>query len=341
MKKTKKGMILTALIAGVLLTGCGTATSEVQKTEEVSTGESGEVFNIKVGNVLVETDPINIGLKSWADAVKEKTDGKVIIEIFPNSQLGDTADMIEQVVAGSDVGVMADTGLLADYVPDMAIYTAPYVFNSVENARKFVDSNIFKEWNEELSKVGIRNLGFNWYQGARNFLTNKPINSMDDLKGLRVRTMGTKVAQDAMSAFGCVPTTLAWSEVYSGLQSNVIDALEAQTTAVYGASLQETVTHITKTEHFLLYTGIIVSEKWWSRLPEEYKTIIKEQAIIAGDYATELTIDSEQQLLDKIAEEGVTISDIDKTPFIESSKIVYEENNWGDLKTRIDQEVGQ
>lgn len=337
----------TAMVTG--LTACGgssePASSGSSEAGAVSEGNassaSGETYNLKLSTVLTDTDPIVTGLEKLAADMKEATGGEVNIEVYPSSQLGDTADVLEQAMSGSNVGVIIDTGMLADYVPDMAIYTGPYVFDSVENARKFIETDIFKGWDEELATHGLRDLGCNWYQGARNFWTQTKVEKPEDLKGMRVRTMGSQVAQESMSALGATPTSLAWSEAYSGLQGKVIDSVEAQTTAVYGSSLQEVTKYCAETEHFLLYTGLVISEDWYQTLPDEYKTLLVEKSIEAGDYATELTLETEEKYNEEIKAAGVEFVEVDKAPFKEATAKVYETMGWTDLKAQIDEELGQ
>lgn len=300
-----------------------------------------ETYSLKLGNVLAETDPITIGMKAMAEEVKEKTNGKVSIEVYPSSQLGDTADVLEQAKNGSNVGIIIDTGMLADYVPDMAIYTAPYVFDNVDQARAFIETDIFKAWDKELATHGLRDLSCNWYQGARHFLTNKPVKTPADLKGLRVRTMGSKVAQESMKAMGATPTALAWSEVYSGLQQKVIDSAEAQLPAVYGASLHEVIKYVAETGHFLLYTGLVISEEWFQSLPEEYQDILVQASINAGDYATKLTLEKEVEYKANMEKAGVTFIPVDITPFKKASASVYETMGWTQLKADIDAALGK
>ena len=225
--------------------------------------------------------------------------------------------------------------------PDMAIYSGPYVFNSVENARAFIETDIFKGWDEELTTHGIRDLGCNWYQGARSFMTNVPVATPDDLSGLRIRTMGSTVAQESMKAMGCDPVSLAWSEVYTGLSSNAIDAAEAQISAIYGASLYEVVDYYTLTEHFLLYTALVISEDWFQTLPAEYQEVLLTRAIEAGDYATAMTVEMESGYQEEMEAAGMQFVEVDKTPFIAASASVYEIMGWADLKAQIDAALGQ
>jgi tripartite ATP-independent transporter DctP family solute receptor len=298
-------------------------------------------YSLKIGTVLVDTDPIVAGLQSMAEKVAADTKGNVKIEVYPSSQLGDTADVLEQAKSGANVGIIIDTGMLADYVPDMAIYTGPYIFNSLANARKFIETPIFKKWDDELAKHGLRDLSCNWYQGARNFLTNVKVEKPADLKGLRVRTMGSSVAQDSMKAFGAVPTSLPFSETYSGLQSQVIDAIEAQTTAVYGASLYEVTKYCAVTEHFLLYTALVISESWFQKLPDEYKKSVLLRSVEGGDLATKLTVEKEAEFNKDMESKGMIFTKVDKGPFIEASRSVYKDMGWGELKAAIDKELGQ
>ncbi len=340
-KFTMKRMAAIALAASMTLglAACGGSGSSAGGSD--SAGGSGETYSLKIGTVLTDTDPIVTGLNKLAEDMKEATDGAVNIEVAPSSQLGDTADVLEQAMNGSNVGVIIDTGMLADYVPDMAIYTGPYVFDSVENARKFIDTDIFKGWDEELTGHGLRDLGCNWYQGARNFWTQTKVEKPEDLKGMRVRTMGSQVAQESMKALGATPTSLAWSEAYSGLQGKVIDSVEAQTTAVYNSSLQEVTKYCAETEHFLLYTGLVISEDWYQNLPDEYKDLLVEKAREAGDYATDLTLQTEKENNEAIKQAGVEFVEVDKDLFKEATAKVYETMGWTELKKQIDEALGQ
>jgi tripartite ATP-independent transporter DctP family solute receptor len=343
MKSLKK--VLTVLLIGTLvfaLIGCGNG-GDADEGDAATDGsaDEGKTYSLKIGTALSDADPMTEGLLNLAEAVDEQTEGKLTIEVYPSSQLGDTADVLEQAKSGSNVGIVIDTGMLADYVPDMAIFTAPYIFNSFDEAREFIDTDYFKAWDEELTAAGLRDLGCNWYQGARNFYTNKEIKTPDDLKGLRVRTMGSEVAQESMKAFGAVPTDMAWSEVYSGLQSKAVDCTEVQTSAAYGVSLFEVAKYGTLTEHFQLLTALVISEEWYQTLPDDYKDILVKCAIEAGDAAAQATISKEAEYSADMESKGMTFSEVDKTPFIEASQAVYEKMGWTQLKKDIDAALGK
>jgi len=301
--------------------------------------EEGQSYKLLVGMVVTENDPMFKGAMELKKSVESRTGGKVQIEVYPSSQLGDTKDMQEQVKVGANIAVITDAARLAESVPAIGILGAPYIVDNFEEGRRLVTSALFKSWTDELAaKHGYRVLSFNWYQGARHFLTNKPIKTPEDLKGLRIRTPGATVWQETIRAMGASPTALAWAEVYPGIQQKVIDGAEAQFPAVVGARLYEVIKYITKTGHFQLITPLVCSETWFKKLPKEYQDILLEEALKAGDYASKLTIDGLSENEAFMKSQGVTISEVDITPFKKACDTVYDRiQGYRTLKKQVEQ----
>ncbi|GHS98743.1 C4-dicarboxylate ABC transporter [Synergistales bacterium] len=300
-----------------------------------------KVYSLSIGTVLADTDPIVVGLKSMAKNVESDTNGGVEIEIYTSSKLGDTVDVLRQAKTGAAVGVMVDAGALAEYVPDMGIFAGPYVFKNLAYARRFIETPLFKKWDNELAAQGLRDLSCNWYQGARNFMSNKKIEKPADLEGLNVRTMDSVVARYSMRAFGAAPTSLPWVYVYSGLKNKTIDAVEVQTTAAYGVSLHKVAKYCAVTEHFLLYTALVVSESWFQSLPDEYKASLLARSKESGDFATKLTLTREVDFNNDMRNKGMVFTKVDKTPFIKAARALYKYMDWYSLKAQIDNATGQ
>ena len=153
--------------------------------------------------------------------------------------------------------------------------------------------------------------------------------------------MDISVARYSMRAFGAAPTSLPWVYVYSGLKNKAIDAVEVQTTAAYGVSLQKVVKYCSVTEHFLLYTALVISESWFQSLPDEYKASLLARSKESGDFATKLTLTREADFNNDMRNKGMVFIKVDKTPFIKASRTLYEHMDWYSLKTQIDDAIGQ
>lgn len=302
-----------------------------------------KIFKLNVGMVVTQNDPMYMGAEEFKKNVEKRTNGNVTIEIFPSSQLGDTKDMQEQAKSGANVAVITDAARLAEMVPQIGILGAPYIVDNFDEGRKLVTSSLFKGWTDELaSKYDLRVLSFNWYQGARHLLTNKPIKTPEDLKGLRIRTPGATVWQATIKAMGATPTALAWAEVYPGIQQKVIDGAEAQYPAIDGARLYEVIKYITETGHFQLITPLVCSEAWFQKLPKNYQKILLEEALKAGDYASQQTINSIDSIKTKLQSEGVTINQVDITPFKERCSTVYDQiDDYRAIKDQVDKMLGK
>jgi tripartite ATP-independent transporter DctP family solute receptor len=298
-------------------------------------------YTLRLGTVLAPGDPLVVGAEAMKKAVEERSNGKVEVQIFPSSQLGDTQDMMDQAQAGSNVGTFVEASRVSVYVPEFNVLVAPYVFDSVDDLAKLVQTPTYDKWNKQLEeKTGLTLLSFNWYQGARNMLTKKPVATPADLEGVRVRTIGQPLWNKTIEAMGAVPTPLAWAEVYPSLQLGVIDGAEAQPSAIRGAKLYEVVSHVTVTEHIYLMSGLLVSAKWLQSLPDDVRKIVMEEAQKAGAGVLKANVEQADQIFAEIEGKGVKVDRIDTAPFREAVKPVYSELNLTDVIAEARQAVG-
>lgn len=335
--KMKRGILTFLVVLSILvLAACGDSA--------VGDGNSDDkVYTLKVGTALTETDPIYQGLVELKEKVAERTNDKVVIEIFGSGSLGEDKDILEQAKVGANVAVLVDSGRLAEMVPEIGILSAPYIVDNFDEANEVVKSDLFKGWSDQLAKEdNLQILSFNWYQGARHILTNKPILKPEDLEGVTLRTPGATVWLETIKAMGASPAGMAWSEVYPAIQQGVIDGAEAQHPATYGAKLYEVIDYISKTGHFQLITGVVASADWMKDLPEEYQEIVFEEALKAGErssYKTEeMLADFEQKLID----EGVEILEVDVELFKEATNVVYEKiDGYQELREKVNEILGK
>jgi len=280
---------------------------------------------LRIGTVLAPNDPMGQGLEKFKKEVEEATKGEVKVQIFHNSQLGDTTEMIDQARAGANVGTVTDVARLSSFVPSLAIMSAPFLFDTYEQADKFALSKEYLAWGDELkTKSGLVMLASNWYQGARHALTQKAISSPADLSGVRMRTIGAPIWIETIRAMGAEPTPIAWGEVYSALQTHTIDAAEAQPTAIKGAKLYEVVKYVTKTGHIQLVTALVVSASAWDEISPENQKIVRDLAVKNGRYASNLTIELGEKALEFVATKGVAVNEVDLAPFKKAVAGVYD-----------------
>ncbi len=289
----------------------------------LAAGASAET-TLRIGTVLAPNDPMGQGLDKFAAEVKAATGGEVIVEVFHNSQLGDTTEMIDQARAGANIGTVTDVARLSSFVPSLAIMSAPFLFDTYEQADKFALSDAYMGWGDELKdKTGIVMLASNWYQGARHALTQEPIKTPADLAGVRMRTIGAPVWIETIRAMGATPTPIPWGEVYSALQLGTIDAAEAQPTAIWGAKLYEVIKHVNKTGHIQLVTALVVSAASWDELSADHQKIVRDLAVENGRYASSLTIELGEKALEDVAATGVGVHEVDLEPFKAAVAGVY------------------
>ncbi|MCB1502748.1 MAG: C4-dicarboxylate TRAP transporter substrate-binding protein [Bauldia sp.] len=305
-----------------------------------SGGATAADYTLRLGHVLAPTDPLSIAAEGMKKSIDERTNGAVEVQIFTNSQLGDTQDMVDQAQAGANVGTFGDATRFGQFVPQFNVLAAPYAFTSVDQLDAFVSGPTFAKWNEELAeKTGLTILSFDWYQGARNLLTKKPVSTPADLAGQRIRTIGQPLWIATIGAMGAVPTPLAWAEVYPSIQTGAIDGAEAQPSAIWGAKLFEVVSDITVTEHIYLMSGLVVSNDWFKSLPEEYQAIVKEEAVRWGKEALKMNVEGADKIFADIEATGVKVARIDTTPFREAVKPVYAELGLTDLIAEVQKEA--
>ncbi|QCG95547.1 DctP family TRAP transporter solute-binding subunit [Azospirillum sp. TSA2s] len=303
----------------------------------VSFGASAADYTLSVNTALSQQDPLYKGLEEFKANVEKRSAGKMAVRLFPASQLGKDEDLLEQARAGAPVAVVVDGGRLAVFVKEFGVLGAPYVAQGYGGIRKVVTSPMFEEWVQKLRKAsGHQVLSFNWWQGERHMLTNKPVKVPADLNGVRVRTPGAPVWMETIRAMGATPTPLPWSEVYTAMQQQVIDGAEAQDPAIYGSRLYEVAKYLTKTGHINLITGIVTSAAWFDSLPKDMQTILREESLKAGDDASKATEASLADFEKQMTEKGMQVVAIDVAPFREATAPVYEKLGYGELHKQVD-----
>ena len=321
--KRSPARVLTGLLAGAAILASALTASAAD-------------YTLSINTALATSDPLYKGLEAFQANIAEASGGRLEIKLFPNSQLGPDEDVLEQARAGAPVAVVVDGGRLAVFQKEFGVLGAPFLASGYDGIRKVVTSDLFEDWVQKLKKAsGHQILSFNWWQGERHLLTQKEINVPADLNGIRMRTPGAPVWIETIKAMGATPTPMPWGEVYSALQQNVIDGAEAQFPAIVGAKLDEVITHVTKTGHINLITGVVTSAAWFDSLPPDLQKILRDEALKAGDIASYGTRDSLAKIEADLKAKGISVRDIDVTPFRDATAGVYDQLGYGELRDKL------
>ncbi|SEF91315.1 C4-dicarboxylate TRAP transporter substrate-binding protein [Billgrantia desiderata] len=293
-------------------------------------------YQLNLSSALSSQDPIVQAMESASEAIAERSEGELTVRVFPNSQLGSDEDVVEQIRSGANIAILIDAGRLSEYQPELGILSAPYLVEDHADYDRITSSELYQEWVEGLAvNSGLRLLNYNWFQGSRHMLTKKLVETPDDLRGVRVRTINSPVWLRTIESMGATPTPLPWSEVYSALQLGAIDGAEAQLTAAEGQNLHEVITHIALTGHIHLMTGIATSEQWYQSLPEELRTILDEELQRAGEEASQATAAAQDAVRERMEAEGVTFTEVDVELFRERVGGVYDELGYGQYRDQL------
>lgn len=288
-----------------------------------------------------ENAPIVQGLQSWADAVAEQTEGAMTVEIHASGSLGSDEDVIEQALQGANIALLTDGGRMSNYVPDIGIIGMAYITDSYDEVVAITESDTFQGWDEELLGHNIKMLAYNWYDGPRNFYTNSLVEAPEDLNGLRIRTPGAPAWSESVRSLGAEPIAMSWGETYNAMQSGAIDGVEAQSTSTYPSSTYEVASHMARTEHFHLAQFIMAGNGWFEALPEDLRTALVDTCKAQGTDNAQLVIDKSGEFEDLMVEEGLEITEPDKTPFIEASQTAYEKLGFTELRDQLWSEIGK
>lgn len=263
-------------------------------------------------------------VKYMGELIKERTKGAYSVEVYHSAQLGEEKDTIEQTQAGVIDLDRVSMGPFNGIVPETAVPSLPYIFRSVEHMRHVMDGPIGDEILKAFEAHNLIGLAF-YDSGARSFYnTKKDITSMADMKGMKFRVIQSDVFVDMVNALGANATPMAYGEVYSALQTGVIDGAENNWPSFESAKHYEVAKHYTMDEHQIVPEVLVMSKASWDKLSPEDQAIVRQAAKDSVVKMRELWDAQEKKSRDIVEKAGVKVSEIDKQPLIDAMKPVYE-----------------
>lgn len=329
--------VLVATMA-VSLGGCGSGnktTAPADATAETSTkaqgeetlvdaGEEtakpeGEVVRMKLAHYAAVDHPGGVAAQSFADAVKERTGGGIEIDVYPNNELGAPDEMLEQNIMGVVDMTLGTQGSLDKYSKKFATVMMPFVFDSYEHAYKVLDGPFYEWTKDDLESQGLHYVG-SWDYGFRCLTNSKrPVNTPDDVKGLKIRTPGEIQLKSCMEALGAEVQQIAFNELDLSLRQGVVDGQENPLSVIYFNNMFETQKYLTITNHVYNSMNLVISKKVWDGLSPEYQSILTEESRNAAIMMRDLIQNGDADYIAKLEEKGMEVTYPDTAEF--SSKM--------------------
>ena len=335
MKKRILSFILAAAMA-LSLTACGgssststSSTANTDKTDSSAASESTEAVHLTLAHADTETGSLfgecTIAFK---EMVEEKSNGSIIIDIYPNGQLGTVSEYVTGIQNGSIDLAPAVSSYIANFCTDVSVFDMPFLFESYDHVWNTMDSEVGSVLTQELSDNGITALV--WFGiGFRNVTTSEshPISSIDDLKGFRIRTMTSTIHQSLFQALGADAVPMDWGELYTALQQGTVDGEENPFGQILSSNIWEVNPMFVKTEHASTPAVFMMSPHVADKLSDEQMDIIYACAEECAPIFRQKSVDINNDALDTlINEKGCTyVETIEKSALQAATASVYDE----------------
>lgn len=298
-------MIMAVAMTAIFFAGCGGGGDDGKKDGAAAKTEP---VVIQIGYENNPGEPVDQALNKWKELLEAKSNGTMKIELYPSSQLGKKNDLIDQMMAGQPVITLADGAFYADRgVKDFGIVFGPYLFDNWDQCWKLTKSEWYDKQCKDLEAKGLKIITSNWQYGARHTLTKNPVNTVEDLAGMKIRVPNNTIQVKGFEVLGAVPTPMALGDVYTALQQGTIDGLENPLPVLYNGKFQEVAKYLILDGHVLNFTTWVCGAEFFNSLTPEQQEMLVSTGNEAGVYNNELIAKSEAEVIEKFKAEGVTV----------------------------------
>ena len=297
MKQIKQGIgLLLSCMLVLSLAACGGSSDDDQVTWILA-------------HTITEDTALHKACMSVAEQVAEATDGKFVIEVYPNSQMGGNREVLEGMQFGTFQATVPNVAMLGGYSSKVSVLELPYLIEDTSNfddAHAVFDSDVLEPIYEELEEAGFQWMAA-WYQGNRHLTTTKtPVHSPADMKGLKIRTMESEYHMAHFNALGANAIPMAFSEVFTALQQGAIDGQENPYVNIYTQGMHEVQGYVIETAHIWDVIPLVVSKAAYDDLPPEYQKALEDAVAVATEEEWNLAAQQEEEYKQKILETGKT-----------------------------------
>ena len=271
---------------------------------------------LKAGHDSPETVPVAKGLAKWAELVEQRTNVEVKIKVYNNGNAGSASDYAVNCQLGTlDIGAV-NQSVMTSFIPDIGAVDIPYLITSYEEADKLFANNgpLTQYDSNEIANAGINLINMDvWEVGFREFSNStRAIHTPEDIKGIKLRVMDSKIHQGFWRALGADPVPMSWGEAYTALQQKAIDGVENAISVLDGNNINEVNKYLAMTDHNYSAIFIIMSDKSFKKLSPEQQKIVQDAAREAGKYQREEQRRQATAAVDNLAKKGMEVTTVDK-----------------------------
>ena len=320
MRRTRRGTL--GVLSGALLAASALATMPAS-AEQV----------LRLATLQGQGQPSYAGVQKLAELVSERSNGELKVEVFGDGQLGTEQESVEGVQFGTIDMFMGSTGSVGRFLPKLEAFAHPYVWRDVDHMLSVVRGEIGDELTEELVTTGIRIVDMGWLFGRRHLTTRATeVMTPADMAGLKIRVQPTEIYLATIEGMGGNPTPMDFKEVYTSLQTGVIDGQENPINVIATRALYEVQDYLMLTGHITQNQTVIVNDQVFQALSPELQEVLLSATRDAGDYQNDLLEQEEAEQLELIEANGMHIVEPDIEAFREATANVHEQFDaaWGE-----------
>jgi tripartite ATP-independent transporter DctP family solute receptor len=298
-----------------------------------------ESMTFKAADVHPEGYPNVVAMEHLGDKLAKATNGRLKLQMYPNMVLGGEKEMIEQTQVGAIQIARISLGPVGSVVPDVNVFNMPFVFRDEAHMRKVIDGPIGDEILKKITDSSVKLIGLGWMDGGtRNLYTKKPIRSKEDLQGVKIRMMGNPLFVDTMNAMGGNGISMSFSELYTALQTGVVDGAENNPPTYYTQGHHKLAKYYNLTGHLIIPEIFVFSKVTWDKLSKDDQALIRKLSKEASAEQRSLWDARVADNLAKLKAEGVEVVPVDKKIFYDATAPVRAKYGaqYADLIKRIE-----
>ena len=288
-------------------------------------GNAAAQQTLQLAHNAAEGNPKWDASQLFAELVEEGSNGELKVDVGGNAQYGDDMEALTQMRMGTLAFSTNSQGATSSVVPQFSVLGLPFLFDSLPNAWSVMDGEVGDELKNLSEEKGLVLLAL-WDNGIRHVSNNvRPIETPEDLRGLKIRTPPDEMTVNIFDALGANPTPMNFSELYIALEQGVVDGQENPLMNIHSSKLHEVQDYISLTGHKYESTPLLMSKMVWDMLSPEHQEVIQAAAVEAGEFNRQASLEADEALRSEMEASGVVFNEVDPELFIEATSSVYDQ----------------